>query len=112
MKRFRGCAGLLLFCAMSPACFAGPLYVRDDPEPTGYRHFEIYAFAQGTNTRAGNNGATGIDFNHGAARDLQLTAVAPLEFDASPSGGTSWGLGNVELAANIAFCIRMTQVGT
>jgi hypothetical protein len=35
---------------VSPA-MAGPPYVSDDPEPTDYRHFEIYTFSNGTATR-------------------------------------------------------------
>jgi hypothetical protein len=78
---------------------AGPPYLSDDPEPTDYRHFEIYAFGQGTITAAGTAGATGIDFNYGGAPDLQLTAVLPLLYD--ETGHT--GLGNVELAAKYKF---------
>ncbi len=79
------------------AC-AGPPYFSDDPEPTDYRHFEIYAFGNGTLTRDDNAGATGIDFNYGALPDLQLTAVLPVEYQATAEGSAA-GLGNVELAA-------------
>jgi len=33
---------------------AGPPYVSDDPEPTDYKHFEIYSFGNGTTTNAGS----------------------------------------------------------
>ena len=39
----------------------------DDPEPTDYRHFEIYTFTQGTAARDGASGEGGIDFNYGGA---------------------------------------------
>lgn len=84
--------------AAGPA-FAGPPYLSDDPEPTDYRHFEIYAFALGTQSRDGMAGETGIDFNYGGAPDLQLTAVLPLAYD--ETGRT--GFGNVELAAKYRF---------
>ena len=34
---------------------AGPPYLTDDPEPTDYKHFEIYAFTNGTATRDGTS---------------------------------------------------------
>ena len=57
---------------------AGPPYVSDDPEPTDYKHFEIYTFSNGTATRGDIAGASGIDFNYGAAPDLQLTVTPTL----------------------------------
>src|SRR6185437_16182758 len=82
---------------------AGPPYVSDDPEPTDYRHFEIYTFNQGTATRGGTSGESGIDFNYGAAPNLQLTATLPAGFAQTPGGGTSIGPSNVELAAKYRF---------
>jgi hypothetical protein len=61
--------------------FAGPPFVSDDPEPTSYKHFEIYTFNNGKATSSGLSGASGIDFNYGAAPDLQLTATVPFGFD-------------------------------
>jgi hypothetical protein len=97
MAPLRLALGALLL-GTGPA-LAGPPYLSDDPDPTDYQHFEIYAFGQGTQTAAGMAGAGGIDFNYGGAPDLQLTAVLPLEYD--ETGGT--GLGNVELAAKYKF---------
>jgi hypothetical protein len=82
---------------------AGPPYVSDDPEPTDYGHFEIYAFASGVQTMNGASGQAGIDFNYGAAPDLQLTATLPAGFG-QPVGDTSHiGLGNFQLAAKYRF---------
>jgi outer membrane putative beta-barrel porin/alpha-amylase len=83
--------------ALSPA-LAGPPYVSDDPEPTDYRKFEIYAFTEGVAGRAGTDGSSGIDFNYGAAPDLQMTAVLPVAYDAN-----TMGVGNVELAVKYRF---------
>jgi hypothetical protein len=55
------CGGLLALLA-EPA-IAGPPYVSDDPEPTDYKHFEIYTFNTGITTRSGTVGESGIDFN-------------------------------------------------
>ncbi|MGA7805175.1 hypothetical protein [Bradyrhizobium sp.] len=86
-----------------PPVLAGPPYVSDDPEPTDYQHFEIYTFNNGTATRDDIGGETGIDFNYGAAPDLQLTATLPAGFDRSVAAGTSFGLSNIELAAKYRF---------
>jgi len=83
----RAALGFCLSLLVAQAAFAGPPYVSDDPEPTDYKHFEIYTFNSGTNTRDGTDGETGIDINYGAASDLQLTATLPLGFS-FPTGGS------------------------
>ena len=82
---------------------AGPPYLTDDPAPTDYRHFEIYVFSDGIHNRGGTSSDLGIDFNYGAARDLQLTAVLPIVFEQPHGAATSRGLGNVQLAAKYRF---------
>ena len=57
----------MLAASVTPPALAGPPYVSDDPEPTDYRHFEIYAFTSGTRTIDGTSGQGGVDFNYGAA---------------------------------------------
>lgn len=96
------CAGFALVLLAQPAA-AGPPFVSDDPEPTPHRQFEIYTFNNGTNTRDGTGGETGIDFNYGAGPDLQLTATLPAGYDHSPGGGINIGMSNVELAAKYRF---------
>jgi len=81
---------------LAGAALAGPPYQSDDPEPTDYEHFEIYAFANGAVSDGDVAGESGIDFNYGATPNLQLTAVLPLGYDTA-AGATS--LGRVELAA-------------
>lgn len=102
MTHWQGCCGLMLALLTEPA-FAGPPYVSDDPQPTDYKHFEIYTFTNGTTTRDGTAGQSGIDFNYGAAPDLQLTATLPAGFDRPVGGGTNIGLSNIELAAKYRF---------
>ena len=104
----RRCVVCAIFALLAQPAFAGPPFVSDDPEPTDYRHFEIYAFSNGTSTRTGTNGETGIDFNYGAAHDLQLTATLPAGFDQPVGGKTVVGLGNIELAAKYRFLHQAT----
>jgi Putative MetA-pathway of phenol degradation len=99
----RGTIAVLTMLALVRPALAGPPYVSDDPEPTDYKHFEIYSFNSGTVTRDGIGGASGIDFNYGAAPDLQLTASLPAGFDRPTAGRTSFGLSNIELAAKYRF---------
>ena len=95
---------LIAMAALVRPARAGPWpYVSDDPEPTDYQHFEIYTFNSGTTTRAGTGAKSGIDFNYGAAPNLQLTATVPVGFEPAAGGATNFGLSNVELAAKYRF---------
>ena len=89
----------ILLCA-APA-LAGPPFVTDDPQPTDTGHWEIYNFALGSHIAGETDGAAGFDINYGGAKDLQLTAVLPLNYQTG-TGGTV-GLGNIELAAKYKF---------
>jgi len=99
----------LCLCATVPV-YAGPPYVTDDPEPTDLGRYEIYAFADGSTGREGSDGAAGIDFNYGAAPDLQLTAVLPFAWNAPDDGNSQTDLGNAELAAKYRF-LHQENVG-
>jgi opacity protein-like surface antigen len=95
-----GALGAALFTAATPA-LAGPPYVSDDPEPTDYKHWEIYVFAAGGGRQGETAAEAGLDFNYGAAPDLQLTAVLPLSYDRTTT--TRVGTGDMELAAKLKF---------
>jgi len=86
-------------CASS--VHAGPPFVSDDPEPTEVGHWEIYGFGAGTHVADETDGAAGLDINYGGAKDLQLTAVVPLNYQTGRNGTV--GLGNIELAAKYKF---------
>src|SRR3982074_918450 len=94
---------IVTILALTDSALAGPPYISDDPQPTDYKHFEIYTFSSGTATREGVRGAAGIDFTYGAAPDVQLTATLPVGFDSPSLRGTSVGPSNVELAAKYRF---------
>lgn len=88
---------------LAVAAVAGPPFVSDDPEPTDYGKYEIYAFSQGSEARGGVGSAFGVDFNYGALPNLQLTAVIPIAMDSPVEGPNVAGLGNIELAAKYKF---------
>ncbi|MBS0297842.1 MAG: hypothetical protein JSR45_16150 [Proteobacteria bacterium] len=87
--------------ALATGAHAGPPFVTDDPEPTDLHKWEIYNFVGGSHTPGDTSGAAGLDLNYGGAKDLQLTAVFPIQF--SGSHGQDWGMGDVELAAKYKF---------
>lgn len=106
-------ASVLLYTSLTLAAMpaaAGPPYATDDPEPTDKGHYEIYAFASGTSVRGDQGGAGGIDFNFGAADDLQLTMVVPLAWDRPEGAPGETNLGNIELAAKYKF-LHQDDVG-
>jgi hypothetical protein len=90
---------VLAISGFADIAVAGPPYVSDDPQPTEFRHYEIYVFANGTSARDDASGAAGIDFNYGATPDLQLTAVFPVAYEHSRDANSVTGVGNIELAA-------------
>jgi hypothetical protein len=93
--------GLVIGLLLSPAspAWGGPPYLTDDPEPTDFRHFEIYAYGAGTLVPGGADSETGIDFNYGGAPGLQLTATLPLLIDRSGDSG----IGNIALGVKYRF---------
>jgi hypothetical protein len=93
----------VVLALLTQPAVAGPPFVSDDPEPTDTGHFEIYTFNNGTNTQSGTSGESGIDFNYGAAPDLQLTATVPAGYTDAMGAGTQVGPSNVELAAKYRF---------
>ena len=93
--------------ACAPA-HGGPPYVADDPEPTEFRHYEIYFFGTGQEARSGRSGAWGVDFNYGGAPDLQLTAVLPIAYQTPAGEDRAAGPGNLELAAKYRWLHQRT----
>jgi len=95
----------VLMLLVPGAALAGPPFITDDPAPVDPHHFETFYFNAGSTTRDGYGGATGIDFNYGAAKDLHINIAVPYEFD-HPNAG---GIGNIELAAKYRFLHQETS---
>ena len=110
MKLRGGVLAIAVLFGVPGAAVAGPPYVTDDPEPTDTGHYEIYLFTDGSTAQSGASGATGVDFNYGGARDLQLTASIHGDYGSSSGRPTEVGLGNVELAAKYRF-LHQDEVG-
>jgi hypothetical protein len=83
---------------------AGPPFLTDDPEPVDYRHWEAYFFS--TYDRSAD--ATGIqgpavEFNVGAAPNLQLHLVVPWAWNQPGGSLLRSGWGDVELGVKYRF---------
>jgi hypothetical protein len=89
----------LALAALDGPAIAGPPYVTDDPEPTDLHHWEIYNFVSAVSTPGDLEGEAGFDINYGPVKDVQLTAVIPVNFRNARSGG----LGEIELAVKYRF---------
>lgn len=83
--------------------WAGPPFINDDPAPTEYKKYEIYAFQNMSKSHDGKETTYGIDYNYGGFENTQLTAVLPW-VNAKPNGEKSkTGFGNAELAVKYKF---------
>jgi len=91
-----GAVAAILSAIANPA-LAGPPYVTDDPVPTEPGHWEVFSFVSGARVAGMTEGEAGFDINYGAAKDLQITVVLPVEFEREQH--LHKGLGDVELAA-------------
>ena len=83
---------------------AGPPFVTDDPEPTEYRHWEIYTGLQYENE---GNGATSTaapfaEFNYGAMPNVQVSVSTQLGDD-DASGEHQYGYGGAEFGIKTRF---------
>ena len=86
--RVLACA-IVAFAALSTAqATAGPPYVTDDPDPTEYRHWEIYSGFQYENDGSGNSTASVpfAEFNYGAMPNVQVSISGQLNVVRSGSG--------------------------
>jgi len=94
---------LLALLSIPATAIAGPPFITDDPVPVDLHHFETFYYTAGSSGRDGLGGASGIDFNYGAARDLHINIAVPFEYDHPRDGPAAHGIGNVELAAKYRF---------
>ena len=78
-------AGLVVAFTLLGAsqALAGPPFVTDDPEPTDYRHWEIYSGFQYENDGGGNSSASApfAEFNYGAMPNVQVSISGQLNAD-------------------------------
>jgi hypothetical protein len=89
---------------------AGPPFMTDDPEPVAYRHHELYISSQQLRTQDGNSGTLPhVEYNYGAAPNLQLHIIIPYAFSSPQQGPHQNGLGDIELGAKYRFMQETTD---
>jgi hypothetical protein len=92
-----------LVCASLPA-LAGPPFITDDPETVEYQHSEFYIASQQISTSGGRGGTLPhIEYNYGAAPDVQLHILVPYAFNSPTGGVTERGVGDTELGIKYRF---------
>src|SRR5262249_36577758 len=88
---------LALLLSSSPAP-AGPPFITDDPEPTDYRHWELYIFSQGTHATGGPSGVVppSCDCNYGGLPNVQLHFQPGMAIGRPEGKALQWGPGDTE----------------
>lgn len=94
---------LLAILGRGGAAWAGPPYLTDDPVPTKFGHWEIYAFSTGEALGSALDDEAGIDLNYGPIKNVQLTATLPMAIAHDRTTGWRSGTGAVELAVKYRF---------
>jgi hypothetical protein len=93
----------LMSLSASPTA-AGPPFLTDDPVPVDLGHWEAYLFASGDGTsRATEYSGPAVEFNLGAAPNLQLHLVAPVVTESPVGRPTVHGLGDIEFGVKYRF---------
>jgi hypothetical protein len=95
---------VFLICICAPLALAGPPFMTDDPEPVDFRQSEYYVFSTVDRTLDGY-GVVGpaFEFNYGAAPNLHLHIIAPMQSSIPFSGPSASGRGDIELGAKYRF---------
>ena len=83
--------------------WAGPPFLTDDPEPTETGHWEIYGpLIEGEGSGVDYEGSAGVEFNYGAAPDVQITVGIPGAYSHDATG-MKWGAGDVAVSVKYRF---------
>ncbi|HUK13171.1 MAG TPA: transporter, partial [Thermoanaerobaculaceae bacterium] len=81
---------------------AGPPFLTDDPEPVDYHHWEAYLFSTYDRAAGGTNvQGPAVEFNFGAAPELQLHLVVPWAWSRADGAATRSGWGDIELGVKL-----------
>jgi hypothetical protein len=104
--------GLAAVLSAGKPAAAGPPFQTDDPEPVPFHHYEAYGFGV-FDHRSGATflQAPALEFNVGAAPNLQLHVVVPMAYQ---TPGHQFGVGDVELGVKYRFVqesARRPQIG-
>lgn len=91
---------------------AGPPFRTDDPEPVAFHHYEFYSFGTLDHTAGTFAQIPAVEFNVGAAPNLQLHLVVPMAYSGPDS---AYGAGDIEFGTKYRFVqetSKRPQIGT
>jgi hypothetical protein len=107
MDKLRRTTAILLLSAVAVAdAFAviGPPFTTDDPQPVDFMHYEVYIASQYMDGRGGFTGSEPqVEFNYGAAPNLQVHFIAPFAYNDPILGPGQWGYGDTEFGLKYRF---------
>lgn len=84
--------------------WAGPPFITDDPEPEGYRHWEVDVASQMSKDKDGMSGtAPQFEVNCGLLANVDLHTIVPLSYVSPNEGSTNYGFGDIELGIKYRF---------
>lgn len=97
--------GAALVVGSAAAALAGPPYQTDDPEPTAYRHYEIYVFDTYDNVPGEGVSANlpSLEVNYGLMPNVQFSVTAPFAAANAPGMPLQSGYGDTEVALKMRF---------
>ena len=96
--------GIILMLGIASTAAAGPPFLTDDPAPVELRHWEAYLFSSWDAARGSTQiEGPAVEFNVGAAPNLQLHLVAPFATAAVARAPTTHGPGDVEIGFKYRF---------
>ena len=95
---------VLLICIAVPWALAGPPFMTDDPEPVDFKQSEYYIFSTVDRALDGY-GVVGpaFEFNYGAAPNLHLHIIIPLQSSIPFHAVSTSGIGDIEIGAKYRF---------
>jgi len=96
---------------------AGPPYLTDDPDPVAYHHWEVYLASQSDHIgrRSAEGSLPHLEVNFGVVNGAMVHVLVPAAFAASQDQGSVYGVGDVEVGANVRIFEERhawPQVGT
>jgi hypothetical protein len=107
---------LLLVVLWSGRAWAGPPFITDDPDPTDYKHWEVYLFSTYNHVDGGDFAQIpAVEINYGIIPDVQLHLIAPGALDREPGSAPHYGYGDTEIGVKYRFVHEtdlLPEIGT
>lgn len=96
--------------AVPLVALAGPPYETDDPDPTEYKHYEIFVATEYHRSAEERSGTfPNLEVNYGLMPDVQIGINTPIAFSQIDNQNRHYGLGDIELSVKYRF-IQETEV--